>query len=311
MTTRMKQIETNLPENVKLCISQEQFRKDLGERIVLGKELLEEEIPSKIPNNYGGMFNTPRYPRKIVYDERVYNDWNNRYKKWNDYNEEYLKSCFDRPDNRYLGEYQRQTCMAFFDVVKEQKENLQRQITKLESFCEKCELFKLADNVVIENVPNEKLVAENENIFIVHGHDGEIKQHVARVLQTLGLKPIILHEQPNEGRTIIEKLEFYGDDASFAIILLTGDDKFEEQADGNAIEIKRARQNVVFEMGYFMAKLGRNRVFIIYDGQAEKIGDIDGVVYTQKENHSWIMSLVKELKAAGFDVDANKALGCI
>lgn len=49
--------------------------------------------------------------------------------------------------------------------------------------------------------------ALTKKIFVVHGHDNEMKQAVARVLQNLGLEPIILHERPNQGKTLIEKFE--------------------------------------------------------------------------------------------------------
>lgn len=125
-------------------------------------------------------------------------------------------------------------------------------------------------------------------IFIVHGHDVEIKLEVARFVEKFGFEAIILHEQPNEGKTIIEKLEKHSSSACYAIVLYTADD----DANGKM----RARQNVVFEHGYFVAKLGRSKVCVILEDGVEKPGDIDGIVYISDKN--WQFNLEQELKAA-------------
>lgn len=139
-----------------------------------------------------------------------------------------------------------------------------------------------------------------EKVFIVHGHNEAVNQEVARTIEKMGLEAIILREQPNSGQTIIEKFESCAKDVRFAIILLTADDKI----DG---EVKfRARQNVVFEMGYFMGALGRKNVMCMVQDQVEKPGDIDGVIYTTIDGAGvWKYSMVKELKACGYNVDAN------
>lgn len=142
-----------------------------------------------------------------------------------------------------------------------------------------------------------------EKIFVVHGHADDVSQEVARTIEKLGLEAIVLREQPNTGKTIIEKFEEYAKDVNFAVILLTADDKIE------GVDQFRARQNVVFEMGYFMGALGRNHVMCMLQENVEKPGDIDGVVYTQIDKVGiWKYSLVKELKACGYKVDANKVL---
>ena len=142
-----------------------------------------------------------------------------------------------------------------------------------------------------------------KKVFIVHGHAEAVNQEVARTIEKLGLEAIILREQPNTGKTIIEKFEEYAKDVNFAVILLTADDKIEGE------DFFRARQNVVFEMGYFMGALGRRNVMCILQENVEKPGDIDGVVYTIIDKAGgWKYSLIKELKACGYDVDANKVL---
>ena len=117
------------------------------------------------------------------------------------------------------------------------------------------------------------------------------------------MEAIILREQPNSGKTIIEKFEEYAKDVNFAVIILTADDKIEGE------DTFRARQNVIFEMGYFMGALGRTNVMCMLQDNVEKPGDIDGVVYTTIDKAGiWKYSLVKELKACGYNVDANKVL---
>ena len=143
-------------------------------------------------------------------------------------------------------------------------------------------------------------------VFIVHGRDDGAKETVARFVEKLNLKATILHEQPNEGRTIIEKLEDCADRAGFAIVLLTPDDVGTLRDNTNSQGEPRARQNVVFELGYFMGKLGRKRVCPLFKGEIEKPSDIDGVVYVPMDSKDWKLKLCQEMKNAGFSVDVNK-----
>ena len=144
-------------------------------------------------------------------------------------------------------------------------------------------------------------IEEFLKIFIVHGHDGELKQSVARVIEKQGIEAIILSEQANKGRTIIEKFEDYSD-VGGAICLFTSDDV--GKAKDESEEKSRARQNVVLETGYFMGKLGRNRTVILADEGIEIPSDLSGVVYTDTAN--WEINLLKEIKAMGYNVDFNK-----
>ena len=153
---------------------------------------------------------------------------------------------------------------------------------------------------------NKRARLQIKNVFVVHGHDNETKETVARFLSTIGLQPIILHEQPNQGRTIIEKFEDYSD-AAFAVILLTPDDIGGPRTTKDAQQ-SRARQNVVFEFGYFLGSLGRANVCALTRGQIELPSDYSGVLYLPLDpDGAWKFKLVKELKAAGLEVDANAA----
>lgn len=155
--------------------------------------------------------------------------------------------------------------------------------------------------------PSEKKVKEmSDEVFIVHGHDNEAKQEMARTLERWGFRPVILHEQPDSGMTIIEKIEKYSD-VCYAVILYTECDCGRDKNTSVDKERYRARQNVVFEHGYLIAKLGRNRVSAFVKGNVETPGDIGGVVYIPMDNAgAWKMNLAKNMKGEGIDVDMNK-----
>lgn len=143
-------------------------------------------------------------------------------------------------------------------------------------------------------------------IFIVHGHDNEAKLDTARMLESIGFEAIILHEQPDSGLTIIEKIEKYTD-VVFAVILYTECDKGRAKDAPKEQERSRARQNVVFEHGYFIGKLGRNNVCALVKGNIETPGDIDGVIYVSMDSDgAWKFKLANNMKAAGLPVDLNK-----
>ena len=148
--------------------------------------------------------------------------------------------------------------------------------------------------------------ASNE-VFVVHGKDDGAKETVARFLTKLGLEPVILHEQPNQCRTIIEKFEQYAQ-VGFAIVLLTPDDTGAARDQCGNSQL-RARQNVIFELGFFIGKLGRDRTCALRKADVEIPSDYEGVLYiTMDDQEAWKLQLVRELKAAGLDVDANRAL---
>lgn len=148
---------------------------------------------------------------------------------------------------------------------------------------------------------DEVNIKKYDKVFIVHGHDGELKQSVARIIEKQGIEAIILSEQANKGRTIIEKFEDYSD-VGGAICLFTADDLGRAKKDSS--DNPRARQNVVLETGYFMGKLGRDHIVILADNGIEMPSDLSGIVYT--DTQSWKIDLLKELRAMGYTVDFNK-----
>lgn len=159
----------------------------------------------------------------------------------------------------------------------------------------------------ITNTNNISFSTEISNrVFIVHGHDEIIKEKTARLVSQIGLKPIILHEQANGGKTIIEKFESNAKDVGFAIILLTDDDKGNSKVGALTQLNDRARQNVIFEMGYFYGKIGRGRVVALLSEGVEKPGDIDGMVYIPLDKAGvWRYDIVKELISVGYNVSCD------
>lgn len=144
-------------------------------------------------------------------------------------------------------------------------------------------------------------VGDYSKVFIVHGHNGELRERVARIIERQGLTAVVLNEQSNQGKTIIEKLEIEGD-AAGAVCLFTADDEGRAKAEQSANP--KARQNVVFEAGYFIGRLGRENVAILVDKGIEIPSDLQGVVYTGTD--SWEFGLLKELKSMGYSIDFNK-----
>lgn len=187
------------------------------------------------------------------------------------------------------------------------EKDLQTAIMSFENYIEE---FKeeTAFTTESENIQDETLSNE---IFIVHGHDEEMKQSVARTLEKLDLKPIILHEQPNEGRTVIQKFSDHSDVSSFAVVLLSPDDMAYSKIDGSENIKTRARQNVILEMGYFLGKLRIKNVVALHKSEEdfELPSDYAGVIYIPYDKAgAWKALLVREMRACGYDVDANKVI---
>ena len=159
-------------------------------------------------------------------------------------------------------------------------------------------ILKECKSLIHEAAPKSK-------VFIVHGHDGEAKQAVARFIEKLGLEAIILHEQASSGKTIIEKIEA-NSNVGFAIVLYTPCDLGRSKEGKDQLE-PRARQNVVFEHGYLIGKIGRKNVCALVKGNIETPTDISGVVYIKMdEGDGWKYGVAKEMKACGYEVDLNK-----
>ena len=152
--------------------------------------------------------------------------------------------------------------------------------------------------------PDTPVRTNTNQVFVIHGHDHGARDTVARFLEGLGLEAVILQEQSDEGRTVIEQFEQYAQ-CDFAVALFTPDDVGGSRDDNLQ---PRARQNVIFEFGYFIGKFGRDRVCALVKADPEIPTDYSGVLYIPlDEAGAWKFQLMEEMKSAGFDIDANLA----
>lgn len=187
--------------------------------------------------------------------------------------------------------------------------NLGRQTGMLEGLS----AFREEGDTALETlamVTSSKVSAapSSKRVFLVHGHDSGAKETVARYLERLGLLAVILHEQANEGRTVIEKIEAHSD-VGFAVVLLTPDDIGSSKADAGNLK-PRARQNVILELGYFLGKLKRSRVCALYKTGVEIPSDYEGVLWIALDDKgAWRMSLAQEFSNARLPIDVKAVLG--
>ncbi len=315
-----KNVQEPVYPEAPLKISRERFCELLSEQIQKGKELLGIDVPVMVSSNpYYGAFGGGRGSLESVkYEEAAKNEFVGRYNKWNDRNKSIYRTSFTVAESIYFHEYESHIWNIWgSDTVKEYKDEILRLINQMQGDIERSDLMQCTV-IQSQTIPNVSKPQElSKDVFIVHGHNVEMKETVARTVAKLGLNPIILHEQPNGGKTIIEKFENNAANIKFAIILLSADDlaasvlELNDVKDGEVRQHleNRARQNVVFEMGYFAAKLGRANVFFLLQDGVSKPGDLDGVVYTPYDSvHAWRFELVKELKNAGYEVSADALL---
>ncbi len=205
----------------------------------------------------------------------------------------YSESYYDARDaqeaRRYLAEgKQRSTAL------------LHQAINTLED-----EIADIEPNTATESRVTVATKRDLKKIFIVHGHEEGPREAVRSFLMRLDFVPIVLHDQPNKGRTIITKFREEAGDVGFAIVLMTPDDVGKAKA---AADLRpRARQNVVFELGFFIGELGPERVAALVQGGVERPSDFDGVVYIDLDDSgAWKMVLARELRAAGLSFDGNR-----
>jgi len=273
----------------------------LALRIAEGKALLESVLGDYRP------------------DEDSYRAHRDSFRTWDEYNVTLLKQSFTT--NAIADEYERGVGAAFMKPPPLSKrfeflrDDIVAQVRKVDSILKRVDggLFGPGPTPMIGAGPYAgpspalapSLRPAGQRVFLVHGHDGERKLEVARYLERVtGQEPIILHMQPNSGRTIIEKFEQHASEAGFAVILLTADD-LGRAKDGE--DRPRARQNVVFEFGFFIGSLGRDRVAALHERGVEQPSDIDGLLYTSLEGN-WQVDLGRELKRADIDVNLSRLI---
>ena len=285
-----KKATHSAPENhdPELVVPRNEARSKIQERIDKGKNLFARQIQTL-------------EELKAAEDE---------YYKWTAYNTELLKRIFNALN--FANEY------SFYGVeidrsdplpeqLRELRDGIDDRVHRLESIMERLDLIPVAYDVAIAVQPQLPKKTVGNRVFLVHGHDEAARETVARFLEKIGLKPVILHEQASAGKTIIEKLECHSD-VDFAVVLLTPDDLGAAVATRETLN-PRARQNVVLELGYFVGKLGRNRVCALHREPLELPSDVLGVVYVPlDEGGGWRLLVARELRQAGIDVDMNAAL---
>lgn len=287
-----------------------------------GNKLLEQVKKMHVGRNYYGdgiaVFGAPRMyytPREELEPIKA------EYESWKLYVHDFLNTVLERDDD-FVKEWDSCLRKPYLNNVSDKdwySKEINKALSKLDSFIQRIG-FRFKEKADKSGILSRTVNSMNETnkIFIVHGHNEEMKQVVARVVTRLGLEPIILHEQANEGKTIIDKFEANAENTFFAIILLSGDDLAASVSELEGLEDeeirskleKRARQNVVFEMGYFAGKLGRSHMFYLLQNGVSKPGDLDGLVYTPFDapEGTWKFELAKELKVCGYNVDANQLL---
>jgi predicted nucleotide-binding protein len=224
---------------------------------------------------------------------------------WDEVNQELLRRRFSNSEvalnyqTRHIGMGGRGTVFQELEML---HSRIGGQIRKLNSVKQRLPYMAAEESVVQAPM---KAAGHGSKIFVVHGHDGAVRSEVVEFLESVtGERPVVLHEQADSGRTIIEKFEDHADDAGFAVVLLTGDDLGGDDVDSLRA---RPRQNVVLELGFFIGRLTRKRVVALYESGVDLPSDLSGVLYKPLAGN-WKIELASELKAADIEVDGTKLL---
>lgn len=239
----------------------------------------------------------------------------NEYSKWDSFNAELLKRIFTTEElaNEYSwwGIAVMGGRRSLGEQIAELNKDIDKKIHRLDSIIERLELFSLDSAQRAEsnlNEGEESPSARSKKVFVVHGHDEVAKTNLEVFLHEIGLEPVVLHRQADEGLTIIEKFEKHSE-VGYAFILLTPDEiaylkSDESKADDQRKKEARARPNVIFEFGYFVGKLGRARVCCLYTGDVSLPSDVSGMIYKKFGGSidEVAYSIIKDLKASGYAI---------
>lgn len=304
-----------------LTMRSEKLKSLLEIQIEAGEKLLQIPVAQISSGGYSGYGFGGYRSAGPKYDEAQFNAFKTEFHQWQDYTAEIFKQAFDVPNNEYHSGFvsrgQTMIITGKEDWMKEYHDEINVKISYIKTFIQKIPLLPLAleDEAPVKE-GNGKI--DKKKVFIVHGHNDALKTKVARVVEQMGLKAIILHEQDDYGQTVIEKFEENAEDIGFAIILLTADDlavshadleKENKEKDYKVIYRNRARQNVIFEMGFFVGKLDRAHVFELQEDGIEEPSDLKGIIYTPVDKEDmWRFKLAKRLKAVGYEVNTDVLL---
>ena len=271
--------------------------------LVVSKQEAEQKIKTQIDKG------RQLVNRKIL-SEYDLEEADAEFENWSKYNEELLLRLFDNSaiadkyTDFYGGSYSTMATLA--DQIGYYRRDFTRKINRLQGILDQLELIPEQPDDTPHVSSAESATTSSNEVFIVHGHDRAFKSEVARFVEHLGLEATILEEKPGGGRTIIEKFERYASNAGFAIVLLTPDDVGAPRDRQEDLK-PRARQNVIFEIGYFFKGLGRGRVCAMSKEEVEFPSDLNGVNYVLLDSEDgWKLKLFREMQEAGLPVDSSK-----
>jgi predicted nucleotide-binding protein len=285
--TRRQPPASQPPKQPTLQVPRAEAERKIRERIQIGQELAGREIQNEVDLDA----------------------LKAEHQRWDGHNFELMRRLVDtndfERDYAFTPAGRVVVVESWWTWVEVTRKNLRARITGLETILGKLDLIPESPStrpqVATEAEP------KGNRVFLAHGHDEEMKQAVARFLERLGCKPVILHEQPDQGRTVIEKVEHYSD-VAFAVVLLTPDDVGAPAGSPGALK-PRARQNVMFELGFFVGSLGRQNVCALHRGGVEIPSDYGGVLWTPYDDGgAWRLKLAQELRAAGIEIKADALL---
>ncbi len=295
MATRKKSAPPEQREPLLLEVTHAEAESKLEDRIVKGTEL-----KSQLANSH-----------------HTYEDVKNQFRIWDDYNGELLKRLFT--SDEIADEYIAWGSLAVMSLdggpsrseqIRDLHDDIDNKLQRLNSIKQRLELIPESAGVAATASSDAKQIASlSKKVFVVHGHDEVAKTNLEIFLRDIGLDPIVLHRQADEGLTIIEKFEKHSD-VGYAFILLTPDEvAYIANEDGLPDEKRRkerrARPNVVFEFGYFVGKLGRSRTCCLYTGDVTLPSDLSGMIYKRYSAsiEEVAYGIIKDLKAVGYQLN--------
>lgn len=274
------------PRQPKLAVSLAEAQKAIEERIRMSEQLA-DELETASTND-------------------ALDHWRKNFQIWDDYNRAWLASV----DKSGVLAHEYSSPVPLFislggqDSLPQRKardgQTLRRKQQRLQSIANRLPLYG-ADLPVETGGDSSEEANAPPRVLIVHGHDTAIREAVARTIEHANLVAVLLREQPNAGRTMLEKLLDHAEAVRYGVVILTGDDRGGPKEDPN--QQPRARQNVIFEFGLLVGLLGRRNVCVLYEPGVELPSDVLGITYVELDKaEGWRSQLVSELAAAGLPV---------
>lgn len=296
MATRRKSTTPQKREALLLVVTQADAEGKIEDRIVKGAEL----------------------KSSLQSSQHAYEEVESQFRIWDDYNVELLKRIFS--SDEIADEYSAWVGVGVISLgggpsraekIRDLYDDIEKKLQRLSSIKQRLELIPQGSSVPASSIPEANVVGSqplNKKVFVVHGHDEVAKTNLEIFLREIGLDPIVLHRQADEGLTIIEKFEKHSE-VGYAFILLTPDEvaylaSEEKLPDDERRKELRARPNVVFEFGYFVGKLGRSRTCCLYTGDVTLPSDVNGMIYKKYSSsiEEIAYGVIKDLKAVGYQL---------